>query len=81
MIRTTARTKDIDWYVASINEEFAALRLPPVNGEQRECLCDPERVDEALAMLDDWEARVGLSSYMREELAAYLVDSYHTFNR
>lgn len=70
----TDRRADILWYIEQVNAEFAALRYLPVTAEQIECLCDPARYEEALEMVDDWESRLGLSSYWRGELAAYLTE-------
>jgi hypothetical protein len=40
-----------------INAELRRLDLIPLNEEQLACLADPQRVDEAAAMLDDLQAR------------------------
>lgn len=47
-----------------------------LNDEQRACLLDPERYDEALDMLDDMEARMGVSGYVRGEVASYLTERH-----
>jgi hypothetical protein len=53
----------------------AALELgEPLMREQMECLADPARVDEALDMIDDWEARLTVSSTLRGDIAAWLVE-------
>jgi hypothetical protein len=75
------RQHDIMWYVAEINREFSAMALNPITQDQIDCLRDPERADEALDMLDDWEARLGLRGYWREELGAYIQDNYHVHQR
>jgi len=40
--------------------------------EQRDCLDDPQRYEEALDMLDDMEARIGVSGHVRGEVADML---------
>lgn len=46
----------------AIDAELIALGCDPLNAEQIECLNDPERAEEALDMLDDLMARVGVSA-------------------
>lgn len=41
------------------------------------CLLDATREDEALGMLDDWEARLGLPSDIRADLSAWIVDRHY----
>lgn len=43
-----------------INAELLRLDLIPLNAEQLACLADPQRADEATAMLDDLRARCGV---------------------
>lgn len=63
---------------ALIEARFAALAEagpisdPHLTNEQRACLCDPERVDEAWGMLDDWEARGYIVGSERGEVAAFI---------
>jgi hypothetical protein len=64
-----------------VNREFMARGLSPLTAEQLECLGDPTRADEALDMIDDWEARLGMSAHLRAELAARIVDSYYIHHR
>lgn len=52
--------------------ESGKISDPELTEEQRECLCDPGRADEAWAMLDDWEARGYLVGSERGEVAAFI---------
>jgi len=55
--------------IALLNAEVSRLYGEGLNPEQIECLQDPERYDEAIDMIDDMEARCGISSYVRGEVA------------
>lgn len=46
--------------IEDINTQLREMNLIPLNEEQLVCLADPERVDEAAAMLDDLQARCGV---------------------
>lgn len=59
---------------ALLDHDLAARRWNPLTVEQIECLTDPARTDESLDLLDDLEARCGISSHVRGEAAAYVVD-------
>lgn len=55
--------------IAEVDNFFFDAGLEPTVEEQRVCLLDPARLTEALAMLDDWEARLSLPSGLRARLA------------
>lgn len=46
--------------IAACDASFGVLGVSPLDREQRDCLLDPKRAEEAYAMVDDLEARVGL---------------------
>jgi hypothetical protein len=58
--------------VARADAHFAACDMFPVNGEQLECLQDSYRTDEALDMVDDWSARLGLPDDLFDELCEWI---------
>jgi hypothetical protein len=59
---------DVDDHAAGLAEELA-------------CFIDPARSAEAADMVDDWEARVGITDETAENLRAAIVDNYHIFQR
>jgi hypothetical protein len=61
--------------VERTNVHFAAYDMLPVAEEQLECLLDPERTDEALDMLDDWNARLDLPDDLHDELCEWVRDN------
>lgn len=67
--------------INEVNAELLAMGLSPVNQEEIDCLTDPTRADEALDMVDDWSDRLGLSDYLRGELATFITDSFYTHQR
>jgi hypothetical protein len=52
----------------SLSDELAAL-------------ADMAREDEALDMVDDWQARCGLPESIADDLRAYVADARHMFDR
>jgi hypothetical protein len=46
-----------------------------IGAEERACLADPARLDEAIDMVNDWEDRVGLPSELRGDLVSALLDA------
>lgn len=54
------------------NAHFADCDMLPVAEEQVECLQDGERTTEALEMVDDWSARLGLSDDLHGDLCEWI---------
>lgn len=55
-------TETLATLVGSLNAESDRLNLEPLTSDQIECLGDAERIDEAIGMLDDFEARCGMNT-------------------
>jgi hypothetical protein len=77
------------WYDCAMSE-FGALGLDVgddgaektlVRCDEMACLIDPARASEAYDMVDDWEARLGLSDHVAGELRAAVTDNYYVFER
>jgi hypothetical protein len=68
-----SRRRHVEWYADAISDQLRAFGFARLNTEQRECLLDPAQLDDALGMLDDLEARCGVT-YWVDELRAYLTD-------
>jgi hypothetical protein len=49
--------------------------------EELACYIDPTRASEAVDMVDDWHARVGITDETAENLRAAIADNYHIFQR
>ena len=61
-------------FLASEMDAFAQLlHLSPMSDEQRTCLFDRSRADEALDMLDDMIARCGLDEGLAAQEAADII--------
>lgn len=58
--------------VARANAHFAECDMLPVAEEQLECLLDGERTTEALEMVDDWSARLGLPDDLHGDLCEWI---------
>jgi hypothetical protein len=58
--------------VARTNAHFAECDMLPVAEEQLECLVDGERTTEALEMVDDWSARLGLPDDLHGDLSEWI---------
>lgn len=58
----------MDNAITSASDYFYRNDMNVVSQDQEECLRDVERMDEALDMLDDWEARLGLPQWVFEEI-------------
>jgi hypothetical protein len=54
---------------------FLANGFSGIGAEERACLEDPARLDEAIDMVNDWEDRVGLPSELRGNLVSALLDA------
>lgn len=67
--------------VASLNDEASRLDLEPMTAEQVGCLDDPTRSREALAMLNDLQARCGMDTTLARELLmeAALIAEFNAF--
>lgn len=63
--------------IATADAYFVARGMDPTNAQQVDCLTDPTREDEALEMVDDWGARLGLPSDIRADLSAWIVDRHY----
>jgi hypothetical protein len=46
--------------------------MSPVNEEQLECLQDGQRTEEALGMVDDWNARLDLPDDLHGDLCEWI---------
>lgn len=55
-----------------LNAELIRKTGSPLDQEQVDCLMDVRRYDEATDMLDDMEARMGISVHVRGEVADWL---------
>ena len=61
--------------IQTCNAWFLGNGYTGILDDERACLADPARLDEALDMVDDWEARVGLPGELRGDLVAALLDA------
>ena len=67
--------------LAQADDYFAEHSLHPVNDSERECLRDPTREDDALGMIDDWEARLAVPQPLCDALREWIADRHHVLNR
>lgn len=63
-------TERVKQLVDIANDEFVRLGFQSLRDDQIECLADSTRHEEALDMIDDWQARLGFSPIA----AAILID-------
>jgi hypothetical protein len=66
---------DLTDAIHAANAWFIGNGYTGILDDERACLADPARLDEALDMIDDWEARVGLPGELRGDLVAALLDA------
>jgi hypothetical protein len=66
---------DLTYAIQACNAWFIGNGYTMIADDQRACLADPARLDEAMDMVDDWEARVGLPGELRGDLVAALLDA------
>lgn len=69
-----ARQITADWLRVQINADFYRAGLAALDSDQYRCLTDPERADEALEMIDDFEARLGLEAKLAGQARSFVRD-------
>jgi hypothetical protein len=67
--------------IDSADDYFAEHDLAPTNGEELAAMLDPEGEDDALGMIDDWEARLAVPQPLCDALREWIADRHNTSTR